>query len=63
MSDFTDGFWSLYVAGLTIVSILACALLLGSQSRKRGGDAQKVKQDLQMIFASLRRLQRSGVVL
>jgi cytochrome c oxidase cbb3-type subunit 3 len=35
MSDFTDGFWSLYVAGLTIVSILACALLLGSQSRRR----------------------------
>ena len=34
MSDFTDGFWSLYVAGLTIVSIVACALLLTGQSRK-----------------------------
>lgn len=28
MSDFTHGFWSLYVAGITIVSILACLLLL-----------------------------------
>ena len=28
MSDFTSNFWNLYVAILTIVSILACALLL-----------------------------------
>jgi len=28
MSDFTSNFWSLYVAGITLVSILACALLL-----------------------------------
>ena len=28
MSDFTNGFWSWYVAGITIVSILACLLLL-----------------------------------
>ena len=35
MSDFTSGFWNLYVAGLTIVSILACAFLLTAQSRKR----------------------------
>lgn len=28
MSDFTSNFWSIYVAGITIVSILACALLL-----------------------------------
>jgi hypothetical protein len=28
MSDFTSNFWSLYVGGITIVSILACALLL-----------------------------------
>jgi len=28
MSDFTSDFWHLYVAGLTLVSILACALLL-----------------------------------
>jgi cytochrome c oxidase cbb3-type subunit 3 len=35
MSDFTSGFWSLYVAGLTLLSILACALLLTGQSRRR----------------------------
>ena len=28
MSDFTSNFWSLYVSGITIVSILACLLLL-----------------------------------
>jgi cytochrome c oxidase cbb3-type subunit 3 len=28
MSDFTSNFWSVFVAGVTLVSILACALLL-----------------------------------
>jgi len=28
MSDFTSNFWSVYVAGITVVSILACVLLL-----------------------------------
>jgi cytochrome c oxidase cbb3-type subunit 3 len=28
MSDFTSNFWSLYVSGITVVSILACLLLL-----------------------------------
>lgn len=28
MSDFTSNFWSLFVAGITIVSILACLMLL-----------------------------------
>ena len=28
MSDFTSNFWALYVAGITVVSILACLLLL-----------------------------------
>ncbi|MGC4365393.1 cytochrome-c oxidase, cbb3-type subunit III [Hydrogenophaga sp. R2] len=28
MSDFTNDFWSWYVAGLTLVSIIACAILL-----------------------------------
>jgi len=28
MSDFVSNFWSIYVAGITAVSILACALLL-----------------------------------
>jgi len=35
MSDFTSGFWSLYVAGLTLAGILGCALLLWLTSRKR----------------------------
>jgi cytochrome c oxidase cbb3-type subunit 3 len=35
MSDFTSGFWSLFVAGVTLVSIAACALLLVSMSAKR----------------------------
>ncbi len=35
MSDFVDGFWSLYVAGLTLVSIVACAVLLTMQHKKR----------------------------
>jgi len=28
MSDFTSNFWSIYIGGITVVSILACALLL-----------------------------------
>jgi cytochrome c oxidase cbb3-type subunit 3 len=41
MSDFTHGFWSLYVAGLTVLSIVGCALLLTMQSkRKRSGEAE-----------------------
>ena len=35
MSDFTSDFWGLYVAGLTLVSILACGALLYSIGRKR----------------------------
>ena len=35
MSDFTSGFWSLYVAGLTIISIIACGVLLSSLSRRK----------------------------
>jgi cytochrome c oxidase cbb3-type subunit 3 len=35
MSDFTNSFWSLYVAGLTIVSIIACVLLLWITARKK----------------------------
>jgi len=41
MSDFTSGFWSLFVGGVTIVSIVACALLLVSMSKRRvASDAQ-----------------------
>jgi cytochrome c oxidase cbb3-type subunit 3 len=39
MSDFTSGFWSLYVAILTLVSVLACGYLLyhmGKMRMKKG---------------------------
>src|SRR5436190_10033064 len=35
MSDFVSGFWSLFVAGVTLVSIVACALLLVSMSKRK----------------------------
>src|SRR5436190_19495709 len=35
MSDFDSGFWSLFDAGTTLVSVLACALLLLSLSRRK----------------------------
>jgi cytochrome c oxidase cbb3-type subunit 3 len=35
MSDFTSGFWELYVGIITVVSILACAVLLKSMSTRR----------------------------
>ena len=35
MSDFNSGFWALYVSALTLVSIVACALLLMSMSKRR----------------------------
>ncbi|MDO8276920.1 MAG: cytochrome-c oxidase, cbb3-type subunit III [Burkholderiaceae bacterium] len=36
MSDFTNGFWSIYVAALTLLSILGCLLLLWLTARKKG---------------------------
>ena len=35
MSDFTSSFWSLFVAGVTLLSIVGCALLLQSLSRRK----------------------------
>ena len=35
MNDFDSSFWSLWVAGLTLLSIVGCALLLTFQSKKR----------------------------
>jgi cytochrome c oxidase cbb3-type subunit 3 len=35
MSDFTSNFWSVYVAGITLVSILACVILLWVTARKK----------------------------
>ena len=42
MSDFTSGFWEFYVGIITVVSILACAVLLHTMSTRRvpGGTAQ-----------------------
>ncbi len=35
MSDFDNGIWGWYVAALTLVAIVACVILLRSQSTKR----------------------------
>ena len=35
MSDFTDNFWSFYVAIITVVSIVACLLLLWLSSKAK----------------------------
>ena len=35
MSDFTSGFWSIFIAGVTVASILACALLLWFSGKAR----------------------------
>jgi cytochrome c oxidase cbb3-type subunit III len=41
MSDFTSGFWSVYVAGLTLAGIAGCLLLLWVTSRKKKAGAVK----------------------
>jgi cytochrome c oxidase cbb3-type subunit 3 len=42
MSEFTSGFWDLYISIITIVSIVACGVLLVAQSKRRvtGGSAE-----------------------
>lgn len=35
MSDFTSGFWGVYIATLTVVSIVACAVFLWMQTTRR----------------------------
>ena len=43
MSDFTGGFWSIYIAIVTLAGIAACAVLLYATGRRRpasGGDPQ-----------------------
>ena len=42
MSEFTSGFWDLYISIITIASILACAVLLVAQSKRRvaGGSTE-----------------------
>src|SRR5512143_1847135 len=42
MSDFTSGFWSLFVAGITLAGIAFCAVILVAMSRRRtAGDPDK----------------------
>ena len=41
MSDFNSGFWSLYISIITLVSILACGVLLWRLSTKRLQPGQK----------------------
>jgi len=43
MADFTHGFWNIYVAALTLLSIAACGLLLWMQSthKVKSGDGVK----------------------
>ena len=42
MNEFTSGFWSVYITVITIVSILACGVLLLAQSKRHvaGGQAE-----------------------
>ncbi|TSE30314.1 Cbb3-type cytochrome c oxidase subunit CcoP [Tepidimonas thermarum] len=35
MSDFTSNFWHLYIAGITLISILACAFFLWASAKTR----------------------------
>ncbi|MBS0336826.1 MAG: cytochrome-c oxidase, cbb3-type subunit III, partial [Proteobacteria bacterium] len=42
MSQFTSGFWDIYIAAITIISVIGCAVLLKMQSSRRvsGGKAE-----------------------
>ena len=42
MNEFTSSFWDLYISIITVVSILACGVLLVAQGRRRvaGGEAE-----------------------
>jgi cytochrome c oxidase cbb3-type subunit 3 len=43
MSDFNSGFWHWYIAGISLVSILGCGVLLYLQSTARPPKGQKVE--------------------
>src|SRR5450830_2168177 len=48
MADFTNGFWDIYIAALTLLGIIGCGLLLYSQSKvkvARSADGQAGKID------------------
>ncbi len=40
MSEFISGFWDLYIAVLTVLSIVACAVFLKSQSVRKAGPVE-----------------------
>ena len=40
MSEFSSGFWDLYIALLTVLSIVACAVFLKSQSVRKSGPVE-----------------------
>ena len=42
MSQFTSGFWDIYIAALTLLSVVACAVLLKMQSSRKvsGGSTE-----------------------
>jgi cytochrome c oxidase cbb3-type subunit 3 len=40
MSDFTSGFWSIYISIITIVSIIACGVLLQAMSTRKVSGSQ-----------------------
>jgi cytochrome c oxidase cbb3-type subunit 3 len=40
MSEFTSGFWDLYISVITVVSIIACGVLLVAQSKRRVSGGQ-----------------------
>ena len=39
MSQFTSGFWDIYIAVMSVVSIIACAIFLKVQSVRKSGEA------------------------
>ena len=43
MSDFVSGFWNLYVAGITLISIIGCGVLLWLNQVKRKEGAAELK--------------------
>jgi cytochrome c oxidase cbb3-type subunit III len=46
MSDFVSQFWSWFVAGITLLSILACAVLLKAMSTRRSGEKNAKKNQV-----------------
>ena len=55
MSQFTSGFWDLYISIITIVSVLACGVFLWSQQKA------KIAANAEDIEAKMRALRIVGV--